>query len=209
MNEENEIKPFTIMTESDAYISERMKDQPQKLSSINVETKDERLGIHRLSLPDYFEQFSHECTIGISCPFHGWKQETVKYDLDKEMPRWIQTKHGKYVFRWLSKNKRALDFAINVRGWYLVNRSLFEEAPKILFSVNGGIENGDSILGFMPFEKAQAIRNRPIQESLDRVLSEGKKHEGHPNFYKADLSPEGMIMPQLMLCRKEEIFNLI
>ena len=112
------------------------------------------------------------------------------YALDKEMDKWEQTKHGKYVFRWLSKVKRAMDFSINVRGWYLVNRTYFKDAPKILFSVNGGVENGDSILGFMPVKKALIIRTQPSKDSLDRVRSESTKHEGHPNFYKAKLSPE-------------------
>ena len=183
-------QPLTIMTEHDAYISERMKDQPQVLDEIEVTMKEEKLGIHRLSLPDFFEPFSYDCTIGVSCSHHSWIKKKVLYNLDKEMDRWEQTKRGKYVFRWLNKNKRALDFSINVRGWYLVNRSFFKDSPKILFSINGGVENGDSILGFMPVQKALAIRNKPSQESQDRVLSEEKKHEGHPAFYKAKLDSE-------------------
>ena len=183
-------QPLTIMTEHDAYISERMKEQPQELSEIEVTMKEEKFGIHRLSLPDFFEPFSYDCTIGTSCSHHGWIKKKVMYGLDKEMDRWEQSKHGKFIFRWLNKNKRALDFSINVRGWYLVNRSVFGEAPKILFSINGGVENGDSILGFMPVKKALEIRERPGIESRDRVNSEEKKHEGHPAFYKAKLSPE-------------------
>lgn len=187
---ESESKPLTIMTESDAYISERIKGQPQSLSEIELVTKEERLGIHRLSLPDYFEPFSYDCTIGLSCKCHGWIEKKVMYGLDKEMIRWEQSKRGKYVFRWLNKVKRALDFSINVRGWYVVSKGYFHDAPKILFSVNGGVENGDSILGFMPVSKALAIRNKPNQESDNRVKSEEKKHEGHPAFYEAKLSPE-------------------
>jgi hypothetical protein len=183
-------RPFTIMTENDAYISERMKDQPQTLADIEVFKKEERLGIHRLSLPDDFEPFSYDCTVGISCPHHGWKMEEVSYGLDKKMARWTQTKRGKYVFRWLSKVKRALDFSINVRGWYLVNRTYFSDCSKILFSVNGGVENGDSILGFMPVAKAIKIRNKPAEDSNERVSSEEKRHEQNPNFYKAKLDSE-------------------
>lgn len=188
--EQTRNQPLTIMTEHDAYISERMKDQPQVLNDIELITKDERLGIHRLSLPDYFEPFSYDCTIGISCSHHGWVKRKVTYNIDKEMDRWEQTKHGKYVFRWLNKNKRALDFSINVRGWYLVNRLFFKDAAKLLFSINGGVENGDSILGFMPVQKALVIRNKPSEESQNRVNSEEKKHEGHPAFYKPKLSSE-------------------
>ena len=185
-----ETKPFTIMSEADAYIAERMREQPREIADIEVIPKEETLGIHRLSLPDYFESFSYDCTVGVSCIHHGWVKEKVMYGLEMEMDRWRQARFGKYVFRWLNKNKRALDYAINVRGWFLVNRSYFKEAPKILFSVNGGLENGDSILGFMPYEKAKAIREKPSKESLDRTRSEEAKHEGHPNFYKAKLSPE-------------------
>ena len=183
-------RPMTIMTENDAYIAERMKSQPKALSEIEVVTSEERSGIHRLSLPEYLEPFSYDCTMGISCEHHGWVKEKVMYGLDMEMDRWNQSRHGKYIFRWLNKNKRALDQSINIRGWYLVNRSYFSDAPKILFSVNGGIENGDSILGFMSVTKAIKIREKPSQDSLDRVHSEGSKHEGHPNFYKAKLDPE-------------------
>jgi len=180
-----EVRPFTIMTENDAYISERMKEQPKNLSEVEVIDREEKLGIHRLSLPDFFEPFSYDCTVGVSCSHHGWVKEKVSIGLDKSMDRWTQSKHGKYVFRWLSKVKRALDYSINVRGWFLVNRSYFEDAPKILFGVNGGLENGDSILGFMPVKKAIYIREKPGKDSLDRVRSEESKHEGHPNFYKA------------------------
>ena len=185
-----EAKPLVIMTEHDAYISERMKDQPQTLADIEVVTKEEKLGIHRLSLPDYFEQFSYDCTVGTSCTIHGWTVKKVQFGLDYEMDRWEQSKRGKYVFRWLNKNKRALDASINIKGWYLVNRTVFSDAPKILFSVSGAVEAGDSILGFMPVSKALKLRTKPSEESIDRVSTEETKHEGHPAFYKAKLSPE-------------------
>jgi len=42
----------------------------------------------------------------------------------------------------------------------------------------------------MPVKKALAIRSKPSKDSLERVHSEEKNHEGHPAFYKASLSPE-------------------
>ena len=188
---EQETRPITIMTEGDAYISERMKSQPKRLEDIEVTTREEKNGIHRLSLPDYFEQFSYDCTMGQGCIHHGWTKKEVAYGLEVKMDRWEQTKRGKYIFRWLSKNKRALDQSLNVKDWFLVNRTFFGEAPKILFSVNGGIENGDAILGFMPVSKALSLRSKPSKDSLDRVNSEENKHENHPNFYKAKLDSEG------------------
>src|SRR3990167_9607380 len=106
-------RPITIMSQQDAYISERMKEQPQSLTDIEVTTKEEKFGIHRLSLPEYFEHLSYDCTIGVSCKFHGWICRKVVYNLDKEMDKWEQAKHGKYIFRWLNKNKRAKDISIN------------------------------------------------------------------------------------------------
>src|SRR3990167_3453479 len=183
-------RPVTIMSEHDAYISERMKAQPQTLTDIEVTTKEEKFGIHRLSLPEYFEHLSYDCTIGQSCKYHGWKLTKVVYGLDKEMDRWVQTKHGKYIFRWLNKDKRALDQSLNVKGWYLANRSFFSDVPRILFSVNGGVELGDSILGFMSVKKALDLRTKPSRESIERVKSEDKRHEGNSHFYKPKLSPE-------------------
>ena len=184
------VRPITIMSQQDAYISERMKEQPQNLADIEVTTKEEKFGIHRLSLPEYFEHLSYDCTIGQSCKYHGWKLTKVVYGLDKEMDRWVQTKHGKYIFRWLNKDKRALDQSLNVKGWYLANRSFFSDAPRILFSVNGGVELGDSILGFMSVKKALDLRTKPSRESIERVKSEDKRHEGNSHFYKPKLSPE-------------------
>src|SRR3990167_10192705 len=92
-------RPITIMSEHDAYISERIKSQPKELADIDVTTKEEKLGIHRLSLPEYFEHLSYDCTVGVSCKFHGWVCKKVVYNLDKEMDKWEQAKHGKYIFR--------------------------------------------------------------------------------------------------------------
>lgn len=183
-------RPITIMSENDAYIAERIKSQPQDIAQVEAKTKEENFGVHRLSLPEYFEPFSYDCTAGVSCKHHGWVTEKVSYGIGMEMDRHKQTKHGKFVFRWLSKVKRALDSSINVRGWYIVNTSYFPEAPRILFSSNGGVENGDSILGFMSVKKAIEIREKPSIDSINRVKSEEKKHEGNPNFYKAKLDSE-------------------
>lgn len=185
-----QVAPLTIMTENDAYIAERMKAQPKNLTDIETAPREEKTGIHRLSLPDYFEQYSYDCTMGQSCSHHGWVKRDVMYGLEVKMTRWEQSKRGKYIFRWLSKNKRALDQSLNIKDWVLVNRNFFPDAPKVLFSVNGGIENGDAILGFMYAQKALMHREEPSKKSLDHVNSEEKKHENHPNFYKAKLDPE-------------------
>jgi hypothetical protein len=183
-------QPLTIMTESDAYISERMKEQPKTLDDIDIKVTTEKPGIHRLTLPDYFEPLSYDCTSGVSCPHHGWVESDGIAPNGAPIKRWNQSKRGKYIFRWLNKNKRALDHSMNVRGYFLANRSFFKDAPKILFGVNGGVENGDSILGFLPVAKALEMREKPSRDSIDRIRSEETKHEGHPNFYKAKISSD-------------------
>jgi len=200
MNPKNELKeaeipqgsvPITIMSEKDAYISERIKSQPKTIDDIKLVTREERNGIHRLSLPEYFEEYSYDCTMGQSCFYHGWVKREVMYGLEVKMDRWEQSKRGKFIFRWLSQNKRAFDESLNVKGWLVVNRSYFPDAPKTLFSSNGGVENGDAILGFMYAEQAISMRQKPSKDSIDRVKSEEDKHENHPNFYKAKLDSEG------------------
>lgn len=190
-----EERPIQIMTEKDSYISARIKAQPKSLDDLEVTLREEKLGIHRLSLPDYFEQFSYDCTRGVSCLVHGWVKREIQYSLEVKMDRWEQTKHGKYIFRWLNSNPKALDPNIDVNGWAIVNETFFPDCPRIHFSINGGVRNGDSILGVMPVAKALAMRHKPSKVSLDRVKSEATKHENHPNFYKAkldssDLDPE-------------------
>ena len=69
------------------------------------------------------------------------------------------------------KDKRAIDPAINVKGWFIVNRTYFPEAPRLLFSTSGGVENGDLILVFMTVEKALEIRRYPQLKSKELLNS--------------------------------------
>ena len=185
-----ETKPFTIMSQEDAYIAERMKSQPKSLEDIRVELTEQK-DFHRLSLPEYFEQFSYDCTWESkpACKVHRWGAHEKVLGRNKSIQVWEQGFHGEYVFRWLNKKVQALDHAINVRGWLLVNSNYFPEAPNLLFTVNGGVQNGDSILAFMPVKRAIQIREKPSKDSRFRINSEESKYEGHPKFYKAKLSP--------------------
>lgn len=111
------------------------------------------------------------------------------------LPEPIEKKYGrKYAFRWVNKKKDWIDRAINVRRWLIVNRALFSDMPKYLFTANGTVENGDTILCFMPMEQAESLRQRPVRESLERVknlpMEQWKnKGEGSP-FYKPALGQE-------------------
>lgn len=111
------------------------------------------------------------------------------------LPDAIEKKYGKkYAFRWVNKKKDWIDRAINIRRWLIVNRTLFSDMPKFLFTANGTIENGDTILCFMPMAEAERLRREPQELSRQRVkdlpMEQWKtKGEGSP-FYKPALGQE-------------------
>lgn len=73
------------------------------------------------------------------------------------------------VPRWINKDKRMIDRALDVRGWTLFNRVFFPTLPKHFFTANGTVEMGDCILGFMPAKKAEILRSHPGKISQERV----------------------------------------
>jgi len=86
------------------------------------------------------------------------------------LPQPIEKKYGaKYAFRWVNKKKQAIDHAVFNRRWVIVNRMLFSDMPKVLFTANGTIENGDLILCFMPMAEAERLRRQPGEISRQRV----------------------------------------
>ena len=78
-------------------------------------------------------------------------------------------KKRKVSARWLYKEKRAIDNALNVIGWILANRVYFPELPDYLFSATGCIEAGDAILAFMPLERVLKLRELPGKKSRELV----------------------------------------
>ena len=183
-----ETKPLTIVTELDSYISEKMKTQPLAKDIKVIDQTDEYR--HRLSLPPHFEAFSRDCSIGRSCKNHHWKPFEVQIAENQKITRWAYEVNGKYVFRWILKDKRSIDRATTVRGWVLVNRQNFPDAPRELFSVNGGVEVGDNILAFLPAEIAKKYREDPGIKSRERIDAELNKHRENPNYYEAKLDSE-------------------
>ena len=111
------------------------------------------------------------------------------------LPNEIERKYSKkYAFRWVNKKKDWIDRAISIRRWVIVNRTLFPDLPKFLFTANGTIENGDTILCFMPMEAAERLRREPQELSRARVkdlpMEQWKnKGEGSP-YYKPTLGQE-------------------
>ena len=97
-----------------------------------------------------------------------------------------------YVGRWINKDKRMIDRALDIRGWAIANRTLFSELPKYLFSANGCIERGDAFLGFMPLRKAEKLRGVPQSRSNERVknLPIDKWKTDGESYYKPKLSEE-------------------
>ena len=178
-------KPVVIMSELDSYIHDRIVSQPQTLdeavqrfeqSAVTGATR------HRLVLPEFFEQLSYDCSWGHGCLHH------------------VNGAKGPWVFRWLLKEKRAIDNARDVVGWMLVNRAYFPHASRMLFTANGGVEVGDGILAFIPAKKALELREAPGKKSRDRIDSQmtptGPDYTmmtGNPKderVYQPDLGPE-------------------
>lgn len=160
---EQRTEPVVIKTELDAYITERVKGQPRSLTEV-VAIVEPRTSVGRMALPDELEKFSYDCTVGESCKVHLWA-------FDEDIRRWTYSNRGQFIFRWLTKNKRALDEALDVRGWVIVNRQYFPQLPKYIVSANGIVERGSAILGFMAVEKALKLRHAPAEKSTNRVRS--------------------------------------
>ncbi len=112
------------------------------------------------------------------------------------LPDAIEKKYAnKYAFRWVNKKKDWIDRAINIRKWLIFNRTLFKDMPNHLFTANGTIENGDTILCFMPISQAERLRREPGDLSRARVkelpMEQWKKGQGEDSpFYKPSLGQE-------------------
>lgn len=162
-------KPIVILSELDSYIAERMKGQPPTLEEAvaRVQLQDDRPR-HQLTLPVYFERLSAD-----------------------------NAKHaGPYVFRWINKVKRAIDAAMS-RGWIIVNRTYFPDAPAYLFTANGGVEVGDALLSMMPLKKAQALREAPAKLSQERLR--GRMTQTKPDYVlmTGDAKSDHVYAPEL------------
>lgn len=128
---------FVVKTEIDAYINERLINQPKKFDEIKIkDLKDDSDTTHLLTLP-----------------------KDIKDALDKK---------GMVPY-WINKKKKALDHAIDQRGWVIFNRVLFPNISKHNFTANGTVEVGDCILGFMPAKNAEILRKRPGLKSQEMI----------------------------------------
>lgn len=158
------VKPTVIMSEDDAYITERLASQPETLEAARQVTVHTESSKSRVALPEYFERFSYDCTNGQACHVHAWT-------FDEAKDRWQYSNRGEFIFHWTKKAKRAIDHAMNVQGWLFANRRYFPDAPTHLFSANGGVELGDVILCFLPAKQALLLRNAPGKRSTEIVRS--------------------------------------
>ena len=160
--ESQKITATVIMSEEDAYITERVASQPATLDEVRKVVVYTDSTKNRLSLPPYFERFSHDCTVGQECLVHAWKR-------DDATNRWSYGNKGEFIFRWVKKVKRAIDHAMNVQGWLFVNQRYFPDAPDHLFSANRGVELGDVVLFFLPAKQALALRAVPGRKSNEAL----------------------------------------
>lgn len=111
------------------------------------------------------------------------------------LPLELERKYGKkYAFRWVNKKKEWIDRALNIRQWLIVNRLLFADMPRHLFTANGTIENGDTILCFMPMANAERLRREPGDLSRQRVkdlpMDKGKNAGEDSPYYQPKSSQE-------------------
>lgn len=167
--EQPAVQTFVVKTELDAYVNERLINQPKSFDEIKVkDLKDDSLTSHLLTLP-----------------------KDIKKALDdRDM-----------VPFWINKKKRAIDHAIDQRGWTIFTRTLFPKISKHNFTANGTVEIGDCILGFMPAKNAELLRRRPGQISQERVKNlpieayKNSKGDEKIGYYKPALSaePDGQI----------------
>ena len=181
--------PTVIMTEADAYIHERVASQPRSLDEVRTTVVQSDIEKNRLSLPDYLERFSYDCTQGRTCKAHPWTY-------DEATGRWSYSKRGEFVFRWTKKVKRAIDHAMNVNGWFFVNRRYFPDAPHHLFSANGGIELGDVILFFLPAKQALALRAAPGKRSSEAVHARMTRVKAGSVLMTGDPTNPNVYMPE-------------
>lgn len=167
-----------LMTELDSYIKERSDTQP---TVEEVRTRLPQLDRNRLSLPKELEHYSYD---------------HVRPDGSR----------GQFVFRWVWKEKRAVDGALNVRGWIFVNRTGFKDLPRFLFSTTGCIEEGDSILMYMPWKQAIAIRTEPARVSKERLNSTIRKGKRQNTVVmNTDENSEVFYEPKLTAKEKSDI----
>ena len=124
---------------------------------------------------------------------HDYTPDTERHRMT--LPKALEKKYSqKYAFRWVNKKKEWIDRAVSVRRWVICNRALFRDMPNHIFSANGTIENGDTILCFMPMENAERLRREPGKISAERVKElpmEKWKNKGEDSpFYKPTLGQE-------------------
>ncbi len=150
--EQPQDSPRILLSDTDAYIHDRMKAQPMNVSDVSLKFQDKKdPSVHRLTLP-------------------------------KE----LKEAEKKFVFKWLMKHKKNLDYNCDVRGWTIVNRTYFPELPHHMFTVNGSVERGDCILAFIPRKVAEARRKEPSKLSEERVKGMYEKHKHNPRYYKPE-----------------------
>jgi hypothetical protein len=99
------------------------------------------------------------------------------------LPNEIKAFEKKYAFKWIFKRPQAISEACDLRGWVLANKTYFPELPNHLFTANGSIERGDSILAFMPQARAEILRRKPGELSRSAIKTRFDAHKDDPNYY--------------------------
>jgi len=105
------------------------------------------------------------------------------------LPKELREYEDRFAFRWINNKRRAIDDAMDLKGWLFVNRVSFKTLPNRLFTSGGAIRRGDTVLMFMPLAKAEALRRAPGEKSSALIKAqlskgEGELPKGQSGFYK-------------------------
>jgi len=110
---------------------------------------------------------------------------------DFDLPKECAPFADKFDFRWLSKDTRMLDRAVNVKGWTIVNRTCDIKIPEYMFRAHGGVEKRSMLLAYRRKEVGDAFRKISQNQSIENIKKARKDSErDKPDspFYTAKLS---------------------
>ncbi len=118
------------------------------------------------------------------------------------LPEELNQYENRFAFRWVNKKKRALDEAIDLKSWVIVNRALFKDIPEHLFASSGGIEKGDVILMFYSkelqkaYHASNALKAKKLRTSTPMLKNDLPDVEkGRAGFYKPKDTTSGEDTP--------------
>jgi hypothetical protein len=112
---------------------------------------------------------------------------------DFDLPKECEPYADKFDFRWLSKDSRMLDRAVNVKGWTIVNRTCDIKLPEHLFRAHGGVEKRSLLLAYRRKEIGDIFKKAAQAQSIENIKKarkDAERDKPESPFYTAKLSPK-------------------